>query len=53
MDVTTEYWFHVDGALGATNMPYIQMSFHGGLIKRRGLDFDFQLPMMHLITMSG
>ncbi|MCO5595573.1 hypothetical protein L7F22_049618 [Adiantum nelumboides] len=52
-DIRTGYWFHVDGALGAAYMPYLEMAYHGGLVDKQGPIFDFRLPMVHSISMSG
>lgn len=52
-DVRTGYWFHVDGALGAAYMPYIEMAHKAKIIKERGPNFDFRLPFVHSIAMSG
>ncbi|MCO5595583.1 hypothetical protein L7F22_049628 [Adiantum nelumboides] len=52
-DTRTGYWFHVDGALGAAYMPYIEMAYHGELVDKKGPVFDFRLPMVHSISMSG
>ncbi|KAH7278649.1 hypothetical protein KP509_38G050700 [Ceratopteris richardii] len=49
----TGYWFHVDGALGAAYMPYVEMAYSAGRISSKGPDFDFRLPMVHSIAMSG
>jgi histidine decarboxylase len=43
----TGYWFHVDGALGAAHMPFLEMT--GATIPQ----FDFRLPFVHSIAMSG
>lgn len=53
VDTRTGYWFHVDGALGAAYLPYIEMAYHGGLVDKKGPIFDFRLPMVHSIAMSG
>lgn len=52
-DVRTGYWFHVDGALGAAYMPFLEMAHDSGKIARRGPNFDFRLPFVHSIVMSG
>ncbi|MCO5563392.1 hypothetical protein L7F22_017033 [Adiantum nelumboides] len=52
-DVRTGYWFHVDGVLGAAYMPYLEMAYHGGLVDKKDPIFDFRLPMVHSISMSG
>jgi histidine decarboxylase len=52
-DERTGYWFHVDGALGAAFMPFIEMAYNKGQVKERGPNFDFRLPFVHSISMSG
>jgi len=52
-DVRTGYWFHVDGALGAAYMPFIEMAYESGRSNQRGPNFDFRLPFVHSIVMSG
>ena len=52
-DLRTGYWFHVDGALGAAYMPFIEMAYDAGKIAQRGPNFDFRLPFVHSIAMSG
>ncbi len=47
------FWFHVDGALGAAYMPFVEMAYNQGLSKERGPNFDFRLSYVHSITMSG
>ncbi|MCO5590433.1 hypothetical protein L7F22_044403 [Adiantum nelumboides] len=49
----TGYWFHVDGALDAAYMPYIEMAYHEELMDKKGPIFDFRLPMVQSIAMSG
>ncbi|KAH7351577.1 hypothetical protein KP509_19G003700 [Ceratopteris richardii] len=49
----TGYWFHVDGALGAAYMPFIEMAYLSGRVATKGPTFDFRLPMVHSIAMSG
>ncbi len=47
-DIRTGYWFHVDGALAAAYAPFLNME---------GIDkvpnFDFRIPEIHSITLSG
>jgi histidine decarboxylase len=46
-DIRNGFWIHVDGALGAAYAPFL---------KKHGIDipnFDFSLPEVHSITMSG
>ena len=55
-DTRTGFWFHVDGALGATFMPYMEMAHDnpdGPLIDKKGPVFDFRLPTVHSISTSG
>jgi histidine decarboxylase len=52
-DLRNGYWFHVDAALGAAYMPFIEMAYNMGKISQRGLNFDFRLPFVHSIAMSG
>ena len=48
------YWFHVDGALGATYMPFIKMA---RLLGKTNVDpapeFDFKIPYVCSINTSG
>ncbi|HEY9659920.1 MAG TPA: pyridoxal-dependent decarboxylase, partial [Allocoleopsis sp.] len=52
-DVRNGFWFHVDGALGAAYMPFVEMAYQAGLISQRGPNFDFRLPFVQSIAMSG
>jgi histidine decarboxylase len=52
-DIRTGFWFHVDGALGAAYMPFVEMAYNAGKIAQRGPNFDFRLPFVHSIAMSG
>lgn len=36
------FWVHVDGALGAPVLPFIEMAYNRGLIDRMGPVFDFR-----------
>ena len=48
------YWFHVDGALGASYMPFIEMASKNGLIKEKpGPVFDFRLDFVSSIVTSA
>jgi histidine decarboxylase len=47
------FWFHVDGALGAAYMPFLEMAYQSGRFEMRGPHFDFRLPCVNSITMSG
>jgi histidine decarboxylase len=46
------FWFHVDGALGAAFMPYIQRAYESRRFPSPAPPFDFRLPV-HSISMSG
>ena len=53
------YWFHVDGALGATYMPFLKMAFLKAIGEERAYipdpapDFDFKIPHVCSINTSG
>lgn len=47
------FWFHVDGALVAAYMPFLEMAYNAGLSRHRGPNFDFRLPYVNSIVMSG
>ena len=48
------FWFHVDGALGASYMPFVRMAREHGLINEEpGPAFDFQLDFVSSIVTSG
>ncbi|EGR0108385.1 TPA: pyridoxal-dependent decarboxylase [Vibrio vulnificus] len=55
------YWIHVDGALGASYMPFVKMAANVRKYKEffenndcyTGPDFDFRNPMVHSIVTSG
>ena len=48
------YWVHVDGALGASYMPFLKMAFKRGLTKiAPPPDFDFKIPHVCSINTSG
>ena len=47
------YWFHVDGALGASYMRFIEMAYENGMIKEKpGPIFDFRLDFVCSIVTS-
>ncbi|KAF2990378.1 pyridoxal-dependent decarboxylase [Methylocystis sp. MJC1] len=52
-DLRRGYWIHVDAALGGAYMPFLKMAQAKGLISDAGPDFDFALPHVHSIVMSG
>ena len=48
------FWFHVDGALGATYAPFLQMAYENGLTDLKPPPvFDFQLEFVSSIVTSG
>ena len=48
------YWFHVDGALGASYMRFIEMAYENGMIKEKpGPIFDFRLDFVCSIVTSA
>lgn len=49
----TGYWIHVDAALGGAYMPFLKMAKEAGSVEDAGPDFDFSLPHVHSIAMSG
>jgi len=52
-DFRTGFWIHVDGALGATYMPFVEMAYEQRRIPAPGPVFDFRLPYVHSISTSG
>jgi histidine decarboxylase len=52
-DQRAGYWIHVDGALGASYMPFVEMAHNAGKLQDRGPNFDFRLPMVTSIACSG
>jgi histidine decarboxylase len=52
-DLRNGFWVHVDGALGAAFMPFIEIAHRRGLIAERGPDFDFRLPYVNSLCVSG
>lgn len=52
-DIRNGYWLHVDGALGASYMPFIEKAFDEKKINIKGPMFDFRLPIVNSIVMSG
>jgi histidine decarboxylase len=53
VDIRNGYWIHVDGALGASYMPFVEKAYDKKLIPERGPNFDFRLPEVNSIVMSG
>lgn len=49
------FWIHVDGALGAAYMPFVEMAKNAGRFPETEPVplFDFRLPFVHSIVMSG
>lgn len=45
-------WIHIDGALGAAYLPYLEMACENGLIREKGPCFDFRLPWVNSVVMS-
>jgi histidine decarboxylase len=57
-DIRNGFWFHVDGALGAAYMPYVEAALKQKLIKTPCKNykfpvFDFRIKEIHSISMSG
>ena len=52
-DVRNGYWIHVDGALGTSYMPFLEMAYKQGKIDSCGPVFDFRLPFVNSIVTSG
>jgi len=53
VDIRNGYWIHVDGALGASYMPFVEMAYNLKKIGQRGPNFDFRIPEVNSIVMSG
>ena len=48
------FWFHIDGALACSYMPYIEMGYRQGLIKDApGPVFDFRLESVSSVATSA
>lgn len=57
-DIRNGFWFHVDGALGAAYMPFIEEALKQNLIEKPNKNyqfpvFDFRIKEVHSISMSG
>ncbi|HJV77141.1 MAG TPA: pyridoxal-dependent decarboxylase [Paludibacter sp.] len=52
-DIRNGYWIHVDGALGSSYMPFVEKAYEEKKISQRGPNFDFRLPGVNSIVMSG
>lgn len=53
VDIRNGYWIHVDGALGATYMPFVEKAYEQKKLDKRGPDFDFRLSGVNSIVTSG
>jgi len=51
-DIRRGFWLHVDGALGAAYLPFIEMAHNRELIKHRGPIFDFRIPAVMSVGCS-
>ena len=52
--VRKQFWFHLDGALGAAYMPFLEMAFKNGLTDVEPASvFDFRLDFISSIVTSG
>lgn len=47
-----DFWIHIDGALGAAYLPYLEMAYEEGLSSKKGPCFDFRLPFVSSVVMS-
>jgi histidine decarboxylase len=47
------FWIHVDGALGAMVMPFLEKACEQGRFSQRGPLFDFRFPEVSSIAASG
>ncbi|MFT4272517.1 MAG: pyridoxal-dependent decarboxylase [Pantoea sp.] len=47
-----DFWIHIDGALGAAYLPYLEMAYQKKMSKVKGEIFDFRLPCVSSIVMS-
>lgn len=52
-DSRPDCWIHIDGALGAAYLPYLEMAFQQKLTPDKGPQFDFSLPWVSSIVMSS
>jgi histidine decarboxylase len=52
-DYRNGFWIHVDGALGAAYMPFLEMANQKDPSVKCGPKFDFRLPGVTSIVMSG
>ena len=55
-DVRNGFWFHIDGALGAAQVRFLEMAVNDGLVANVFSDgfpvFDFRIPEVKSIAMS-
>ncbi|CAB3981229.1 histidine decarboxylase [Paramuricea clavata] len=55
-DIRNGFWFHIDGALGAAHLPFLEMAINQGLVSNtfpNGFPaFDFRIPEVKSIAMS-
>lgn len=52
-DVRRGFWIHVDAALGGAYMPFLEQAHAAGRFPYPIAPFDFRLPSVHSIVMSG
>ena len=52
-DRRQDFWIHIDGALGAAYLPYLEMAFKQGMTCEKGPGFDFRFPWVSPIVMSS
>lgn len=52
-DSRPDCWIHIDGALGAAYLPYLEKAFQQKLTPEKGPQFDFSLPWVSSIVMSS
>ncbi|MER5546367.1 pyridoxal-dependent decarboxylase [Streptomyces sp. NPDC002589] len=52
-DERSGFWLHVDGALGAGYVPYLEMARDAGMVQAAPPAFDFRIRDLHSLTMSG
>ncbi len=41
-DLRRGFWLHIDGALGAPYLPFLEMAYNQGIIEHKAPDFDFR-----------
>jgi histidine decarboxylase len=54
-EIRRAFWIHIDGALGAAYMPFVEMAVENGLLgdMKPGPKFDFRLDFVFSIVTSG